>query len=176
MRRIPLSDGISVFTVRPMPSPGTTRSTLLAGLAAALLSGGCSASGLELHEASAVSRTANRVVVYDCLGAAQVAPLMMPVSCFTESRVAFRLKWRDWGRATATGVGIMQCDCAPRGRVRARIDLRDITADPEGGPSYYRVVDVTLPGRPGSGALPPGEPRTRHYDVFDGMLFERPRP
>ncbi len=156
-----------------MPSPGTTRTTLLAALAAALLCGGCSASGLELHQAPSVSRKANRVVIYGCFGAAQVAPLMMVVRCFKESRVAFRLKWRDWGRPTATGFGVMECECNRRGRVRVQIELRDITADPEGGPSYYRLMDITLPGKPGSGALPPGEPRTRRYEVFDGQLFER---
>ncbi|HST42533.1 MAG TPA: hypothetical protein VLK58_23640 [Conexibacter sp.] len=155
-----------------MPSPRTTRITLLAALALALLCGGCGASGLKLHPPQAAGASERSVVAYDCNGVAQVAPLSLSIACRRETRHAFRLRWRGWGTPTATATSLMGCNCGPSGRVRVRIRLSNIVLDDDGGPPYYKRADVTLLGKPGTGRLPAGEPRTRRYWVFDGLLIE----
>lgn len=176
MRRNPLSNGVLVTTVRPVPSLRTTRITLLLALAIALSCGGCAESGLKLHPPQAAGASERSVVAYDCNGVAQVAPLSLSISCPHDPRHAFRLRWRGWGTPTATASSLMSCECGPRGRLRVRIALSDIKLDEYGGPPYYSTAVVTLPGKPGSGKLPAGERRTRRYWVFDGQLFPDRRP
>ncbi|MDW5596945.1 hypothetical protein VSS74_21535 [Conexibacter stalactiti] len=154
-----------------MPSPRTTRATLLAALAIAPLCGGCGTSGLKLHPPQTAGASERSVVAYDCSGVAQVAPLSLSIGCHRETRGAFRLRWRGWGTPTATATSLMSCNCGPSGRVRVRIALGDITLDEDGGPPYYRRTVVTLLGKPGTGRLPAGEPRTRRYWTFDGQLI-----
>lgn len=155
-----------------MSSPRTTRITLAAALAVALLYGGCGASGLQLHPPQAAGASERSVVAYGCDGVAQVAPLSLSIACHRETRNAFRLRWRGWGTPTATASSLMSCECGQRGRLRVRIALSDIKLDEYGGPPYYSTAVLTLPGKPGTGKLPAGERRTRRYWVFDGVLHE----
>jgi hypothetical protein len=146
---------------------GRRRSALLAAALAAVAASGCGGPALQTHTSAEVRSSADRTVVLDCGGWAQVAPVELSLRCRRDGLVASSLKWRDWGGQEASAIGFVRDDCVrcpPGSRVRIRISVSKLVLRRD-ATLAYRSVLVTA-RRP----LPGSDTRELRYELFDGYL------